>query len=522
MSPTQRRNLLFLLFLIVLAIHSFLFARDFSVLVRNGVLYDDSFYAFQIARNIAEGNGITFDGIHPTTGFQPLYVFLLVPVFFLFKSDPITPIYIALASSAVMTSFSALLLFKLLEKRVRITVAFIAMIVWAISPIVSRQSVNGLESSLALLLLIGLIYQYVENLRPIKSPSGFHLAATGVLAGFSVLARIDSFIFLAVLLLDYLLVLRARSAQKKDLGKILITMIVAASICAPWSLYGLATGGGLVPDGGTATRYLSMACAPIFHIGSADLLASGPDANFIWQHLLHSLSVLKASPPFHGFFRLAEKLDPNLNLNGNLVIATDALGFIGLMLFVYVVIIRRKTIGVPGFGELRFLIVYSGLLVAAYSFYTFGIFFFTRYYYPLYMISCIFFAFSLEAILQRFRVRRVLERSLCLALLLGYLTAYLYMTYTFVYHSRPIYRFVDMVQWIEENTSSDDRIGVFQSGAIGYFSDRKVLNLDGKVNREALVALKKDETVAYAREEGISIIMDHIDVCDLFLMRGHD
>jgi hypothetical protein len=39
---------------------------------------DDAFYYFQLARNYAEHGSWTFDGVAPTTGFHPLYAYLLV------------------------------------------------------------------------------------------------------------------------------------------------------------------------------------------------------------------------------------------------------------------------------------------------------------------------------------------------------------------------------------------------------------------------------------------------------------
>src|SRR5687768_11948827 len=41
---------------------------------------DDAFYYFQVARNIVGGVGPTFDGIHPTNGFHPLWMLILLPV----------------------------------------------------------------------------------------------------------------------------------------------------------------------------------------------------------------------------------------------------------------------------------------------------------------------------------------------------------------------------------------------------------------------------------------------------------
>ena len=51
------------------------------------LLQDDAFYYFTIARHVAAGDGFTFDGLHRTNGFQPLWLFLLVPLFRLVPDD---------------------------------------------------------------------------------------------------------------------------------------------------------------------------------------------------------------------------------------------------------------------------------------------------------------------------------------------------------------------------------------------------------------------------------------------------
>jgi hypothetical protein len=84
--------------LAILAFHLAVAWQDLGTLARNGFLYDDGFYAFKIAENIAHGKGATFDGIHPTTGFQPLYVLLLVPVFALSGDNLAVPVYAALTT----------------------------------------------------------------------------------------------------------------------------------------------------------------------------------------------------------------------------------------------------------------------------------------------------------------------------------------------------------------------------------------------------------------------------------------
>ena len=44
------------------------------------IIQDDAFYYFTIARNVALGEGPTFDGVAPTNGFHPLWLLFLVPL----------------------------------------------------------------------------------------------------------------------------------------------------------------------------------------------------------------------------------------------------------------------------------------------------------------------------------------------------------------------------------------------------------------------------------------------------------
>ena len=45
---------------------------------------DDAYYFFTVARNIAQGHGITIDGAHWTTGFQPLWALVCAIAFLAF------------------------------------------------------------------------------------------------------------------------------------------------------------------------------------------------------------------------------------------------------------------------------------------------------------------------------------------------------------------------------------------------------------------------------------------------------
>jgi len=130
MSNKNQVVLALLVLLAILALHLYIAWQDIDTLSRNGFLYDDSFYAFKIARNIADGNGITFDGVHPTTGFQPLYVFMLVPAFMISGESLSIPIYIALSMLALFTVMTAYLIYLIARKYTGFGAAVTAAAIW--------------------------------------------------------------------------------------------------------------------------------------------------------------------------------------------------------------------------------------------------------------------------------------------------------------------------------------------------------------------------------------------------------
>jgi hypothetical protein len=161
--------------------------------------------------------------------------------------------------------------------------------------------------------------------------------------------------------------------------------------------------------------------------------------------------------------------------------------------------------------------MFAVLLVAAYCLYVFGMFFFTRYYYPIYFIAVIFAACFISDVVAWVSRKSAVYRSAAAVVSVLYMVGVMYMGYTAGFRSQPVYHFYDVAKWIENNTEEDETIGVFQGGVIGYLSHRRVINLDGKVNKHALAALKNKTMREYVREAGIDVVMDHEVVLNLFL-----
>ncbi|MBI4720945.1 MAG: glycosyltransferase family 39 protein [Chitinivibrionia bacterium] len=521
MPAKRHRTLLLLaLFFSTLVFHMVVGWQDISILARNGFLCDDSFYAFQIAKNIAAGNGPTFDGVLPTTGFQPLYVFILVPVFWLFGTSLVVPVKIALMISAVFIAMAAVVLFLITSRYVRESIALVVSPLWAFSPVVIRQGANGLETSLALLLFSVSVYYYLANVRGDPYPSRNSMIVLGILLGLTIFARIDELFLLFAVLLDYLFVLRKRGASR---GAIAGVGYLLAGVCfasSPWVLYYAVQAGTPVFDSGAAIRFLSMAYAPFFDVQAPAGAAAGPGVSFILFNVVHSFSVLKAAPPVHALYRLMEKAGSGAWLETALDILGTIAGLVLVGVLVYYFIQSRRGARFNRRSEVNFLLVFSLLLIGAYSFVVFGFFFFIRYYFPIYFILCIYCAFLLEDCCGRFfaRARSSVVRAAVFSCAGAYVIAFALMAYSQSFRTKKVYCFYDVAKWAEKHTGEHDTIGAFQGGAIGYFSGRRVVNLDGKVNHDALEALKSGTLHAYLHKAGVDVVLDKCNVLELFLL----
>lgn len=509
---------LFVVLAAAAAVHLAVAVQDFSTLARNGFLYDDSFYAFQIARNIAHGAGATFDGIHATNGFQPLYVAVLVPLFWIARDNATLPIHLALVLSALFTVATAFILHRLVARRASETAATIAAGAWAFSPIVIRQAANGLETALALFLVAVSVQHYLERVRSVPNPSRRAFVTLGACLGLAMLARVDVGFLALAMCLDYLVVVRSnlRAGQadarwRRNLG----TAIAACALVSlPWALYGISAVGSPVSESGRATRYLAIAYAPFFGLSSPAGLLEGPDAGFMARHLERSIRTLKVTPVLHPVFRGTHKLATRLHADEKVA---NVLGVFVLVGSVVWWARRRRTERGRSAREFEFLLLFGAMMIVAYSTYVFGAFFFLRYYYPLYFVGMIFAGLAIDDVIAWARTRSIPVRRTALAASGVYAAALLYMGYTSGFRTAPVYGFYDAARWVATHTDASETIGVFQGGAIGYLSKRRVVNLDGKVNAEAYDALRAGRLLDYVRTAHIDLVLDSQRVIDLFL-----
>jgi hypothetical protein len=154
-----------------------------------GRFEDDAFYYFQVARNIARGAGPTFDGIHATNGFHPLWMALLVVVF-RFVPGEVAPLRCASACEVILVASALVGVHREMRRRTPGPSAFVAAVLPLAMPASPRALAGGMESALDLFLLVALWRRWSAlGLVGARVRDGL---ALGALAALACLARLEN------------------------------------------------------------------------------------------------------------------------------------------------------------------------------------------------------------------------------------------------------------------------------------------------------------------------------------------
>ena len=430
-------------------------------------LSEDGYYTLSVARHIGLGHGITIDGRHWTNGIQPLFAFLLAPIYWLTGGDRYSSLRGVLAVHWALHVATALLLGAIARSGLRTAdpdrrqAAFwLTALLWVGSRFVLINAYNGLETSLALLL-----YACVWRGYQLGWADGRRRWGLGLVLGLLVLARIDAAVFVATL--GAMELLRPAAARRERLGLALVLTLVPLAVSLPWWLYGWFGFGSLMPSSGAAQ--------------------AGPFAAVRVGRLAQEL--LRVAAPY-----LQARW-----VGGALQAAAQA----GAALAVAWVFARRVLPRITGTETLRIggIIALSTLLLGLYYVgFSAASHFYGRYLAPLMLVTIPATAAALAEV-RRFRA--VVRGAAALGL--ASVAAVSAAAWDIQAISSASGYYHDQLRLVEDRVPPGDAVGAFQSGTIGYFRDR-VVNLDGKVNADAL--RRRDDLQAYVAERGVNWFCD--------------
>jgi hypothetical protein len=441
---------------------------------------DDAYLAMTLAKNIATGHGPLY-GHEFTNGFQPLYVFLIAPIYRFFSNDLFTPVHIALLISILFDTATLYIVFRLAQRICRDSATpIIAALAWILNPYSIYTATNGLETSLSLFMIVLTYYFYIRFLdQRLEKVKPMTLLAFGVILGLAMLTRIDN-IFLATVFTAAIMYVGIRRfrAPLQPLRDLLLIGAAVILICLPWMIYAHHYTGDLIPVSGKAVRYLS--------------LAASDHHPTISNTYLPTLMLAAATIAKHN-------------------LAYWALLF-GLVL---TVILLKPRIGFKSMLEKlkthNIILAFIALLFLAYVFFVFGAWYFKRYFYPVSFLLLLYNITLIDIILIHLRAGRA-RRGFIIALV-----AFLTLTCALNPKFRDLYfstnttdlGHMNLGLWAKRTFPDSTVVGSCQTGALAYFADNlKVINLDGVVNRRAFTHLIRGEAIDYIKSERIEYFID--------------
>jgi hypothetical protein len=212
------------------------------------VIPDDAAYYFKIARNASAGEGLTFDGMNRTNGFQPLWLYVLVPVFAVHRGTPEAMCRIVLVLQLVFLAGAAVLLNFILTRYFSRRVVFVSLALFVFLVLV--PAANGMESAILVFSLTALLAYGSAAVAVWRRDVGREFIF-GMLLGLVVLSRLDMvFVPIVVLAFRFGSALMAREGRGARLSRAASSLAGAAVIVAPYLIYNRASFGAMMPING--------------------------------------------------------------------------------------------------------------------------------------------------------------------------------------------------------------------------------------------------------------------------------
>lgn len=462
-------------------------------------LVDDSYYYFALGHHLADGDGIKVDGVHDTTGFQPLWGFLIAIPYALFPNNLVLPIT-GIQLMGMIVSVGTTCLMFLLGSRIAST--FAATVVTALimlSPYSIATSVNGMETALAILMTVAL-FVCLHELYRAPSPKSYVL--TGLICGAAFLARVDTLFLTGTFLL--MILIRPVQVRQRWLPPVIVGFWALIGIL-PWSIITLGMGKSPLPESGEAVRIISH-------------LLRGTQAEPISTSMTSLLSADFISVFAQKFIQFLAEFALRIDFSALRVLSPIPINSdLSMFAFVFVVMLitALPLMFASRLPQFRMLVITLGIYVAIlfvlYPAVVQSDWFFNRYVAP---ISAMFTFFSALYLFReyvqgwkaRIRLGLIMLMVAAYAVIVLKDGAYKWMLYGSAARSSESH--YDAVLWINANIPAQSLIGGFQTGLIGYYSSPTVINLDGKVNADARHALVKAQMGDYLCDVGVEYVVD--------------
>lgn len=441
------------------------------------VIADDGFYYFKIAQNIAGGAGSTFDGVHITNGYHPLWMALNVVGFWLFD-EPLKSIRLMLLVSVILEIATGLTLtylgYQLFESRIySLTIAML----WFLNHQVIVRMQNGMETSLST-LMIALTMLAVFQL--LKQNTRRHQVVFGAIAGLAVLARTDNAVLIPLLFLAILLV-------HKNLRALLLPTTVIFLVTLPWFAWNYHHFQTVIQSSATAVTALVRLNLEFWYGSPLPFTSLVRHVATLWLETARRLHIFTGLP------------------FGRQWAVLTVLWLLGTVLL----LARKRNQKVIWSYVTPTPIKWLFAVLVLWPFFFISVHVILRWYFrPHYYASLVI---SVILILSFFIW--MLVQNGALETLWAYLfvplfafSAYQITQSDLLRHQTAMYQ---AAQWLNTHHPRCTTVGAFNAGILGFFyEDGRVINLDGVVNNSANEAIQRQQLGSFAQRVNLCLLAD--------------
>lgn len=523
--------IVFILILFSLIMKFYLIFQEIDIVIQK-LMADDSFYYHVIARNIVNGNGITFNEKINTNGFHPLYAFILVPLHFMSPNNMNVPIYLSLIVISLFSVFTSLFIYKIVKEILGINTGIIASAIWLFTPSLFFLSLLGMETSLQVFFISVLTYKLITWDRKVNYTPRESLII-GFLCALIFLSRMDGLFFcISIIIVLIFRKLKSLESIKKifkiNIKDIFIIGITALLLVSPWLIWSYFGTNSLFPTSGETRRlYYNN---PVYYVALQGLFDT---INYFGGQYIKTFELsFMISPIVPSLFSIS-------------LIVLLTLAFISISFILLLILDRKFLINIAK--------KFDFLILTAIFFYIYFIFYqksFRPWYFNFPFFLCgIFVPIIIIQTIRRIRSinpkkslltislkvklkKRFFTSKIKLKPLTGVIFCFLFSIFAIsgvIHYNNNNGYYPDertkyfAALWINENLPKNSVIGSFNTGIIQYYTPNfDVINLDGVVNYEAYIYRKNDNTEQYILERNITYLIDPMYYIQFIELPSHN
>lgn len=475
LSNAHRRMVLVGALLVPLVIFFLLIISSAKVVVC--YVSDDFYYYLQVARHIALGDGPTFDGLTWTTGFHPLYAFILAAVDLVGHPGRDLFVSLALLINGIAFFITSYVIYHIVSMIWNDQAGFWASIFWLSNPNAVLMPLTGMEGSVyACCVAFFILYLFKMVRFPQTNSRMLHAVQLGVWGGLCLLARTDSLglILLSGAALPWFI----EGTLVRRITKAAVFVAIALSFMLFYLVYIYCYTGMFVQGSAEMKMFLRMNAT--MGMSSLEKLLFGFNLFFHWTiKNIFKVPILKFVFPWF----LVCGLKPN------------------------VIRLERSSTNL-----IHLLWLFPVLLGVAYA--TFLPKAYTWYYAPCLVMLTVLAAGCFHTARAEWAVsnlQRTIIRWMPVILALTAIESYGYLGLKLV-RGRNIEQIhtLEFAHYLQDTLPPHSRVGCWNSGIISWYTDHQVVNLDGLINNDIpRLWLEGKSVCEYIEKLDIDFVVDN-------------